>query len=109
MEPKFRPKHPCRCPKVAELSDNEFVQDSKLKRTTISKETVKDNIPATVRNMEDSVPKQPKPQKPCRQVDHNSDWSDIDDGKDDQARSNAIDVQDPQPSTSYARDLAPLR
>ena len=53
--------------------------------------------------------KQPKPQKPCRQINHNSDWSDIDDGKDDQARSNPIDVQDTQPSTSYARDSAPLR
>ena len=59
--------------------------------------------------MEDQVPKQPKPQKPCGKIDHNSDLSDLNDGKDDQARSNPIDVQDPQPSTSYARDSAPLR
>ena len=47
-----------------------------MKKTANSKETVKDNIPLTVRNM---------------------------------ARSNLIVVQDPQPSTSYARDSAPIR
>ena len=80
-----------------------------MKKTANSKETVKDNIPLTVRNMEDPAPKQPKPQKPCRKIDHNSDWSHVDEGKDDQARSNPIDVQDPQPSPSCARDSAPLR
>ena len=58
--------------------------------------------------MEKPAPKQPKSQKTCRKIDHNSDWSDIDDGKDDQARGNPIDIQDSQPSTSYARDSAPL-
>ena len=38
--------------------------------------------------------------------DHKSDWSDSENGKVDQTRSNPID---PQPSTSYARDSAPLR
>ena len=32
LEPNVRPKHPCRWPKVAKLSDNEFIQDSKLKK-----------------------------------------------------------------------------
>ena len=45
----------------------------------------------TVRNMEDPAPKQPKPQKPCRQIYHKSDWSDSEDGKDDQAISNPTD------------------
>ena len=59
--------------------------------------------------MEDQAPKQHKPQEPFRKIDHNSDWSGIDYGKDNQARSNPIDIQDPQPSTSYARDSTPLR
>ena len=33
--------------------------------------------------MEEPAPKQPKPQETCRKIDHNSDCSDIDDGKDD--------------------------
>ena len=60
----------------------------------------------TVRNMEDPAPKQPKPQKPCRQIDHKSDWSDSEDGKDDQARSNSTDSQ---LGTSYAKHSVPLR
>ena len=77
-----------------------------MKRTTYSKETIKDNIPTTVRNMEDPGPKQPKPKKPCMKIDHKSDWSDSEHGKDDQARGNPTDLQ---PSTSYAKDSAPLR
>ena len=109
LEPNFRPKHPCRCPKVAKFSDEDFVQDAKLVRTTNSKETVKDNIPKTVRSMEEPAPKQPKPQETHRNIHHNSDWSDSEGGKDDQARAKPIDMQDPQPSTSYASELAPLR
>ena len=84
MEPNFRPKHPCRCPKVTKLSDNKSIQESNSKMTTNYKET-------------------------CRKIHQKSDWSDSEDGKDNQARSNPIDVQDPQPSTSYARDSVPLR
>ena len=62
LEPNFRPKHPCRCPKIAKLSDNQFIQEPNLKTTTNSKETVNDNIPMTVRNMEDEAPEQPRPQ-----------------------------------------------
>ena len=109
LEPNFRPKHPCSCPKVAKLSDNQLVQVSNLKMTINFKETINDNIPLTVRSMEAQAPKQPRPPKPCRNIDHKSDWSDSEDGKDDQARSNSIDIQDPQPSTSYVSDSAPLR
>ena len=63
----------------------------------------------TVRNMEEPAPKQPKPQETYRKIHHNSDWSDSDDGKDDQVRAKAIDIQDPQPRTSYASKSAPLR
>ena len=62
--------------------------------------------------MEDQVPKWPIPQKPCRNIDHKSDWSDSEDDKDDQAKSNPIDIpptQDPQPSTSYASESTLLR
>ena len=74
--------------------------------TSNSKETSNDNIPTTVRNMKGPAPKQPKPQKPCRKIDHKSDWSSSEDGKDDQARSNPID---PKLRTSYAKDSAPLK
>ena len=77
-----------------------------------SKETINDNIPLTVRNMETQDPKQPRLPKPCRKINKKSDWSDSEDEKDDQARSNPIDItsmQDPQPRTSYARDSDPLR
>ena len=109
MEPNFRPKHPCRCPKVAKLSDNQFIQESNLKMSAKFKETINHNKPLTVRNMEVQAPKQPRSPKPCRKINHKSDWSESEDGKDDQARNNPIDVQDPQPSTSYARDSAQLR
>ena len=37
LEPSFRPKQLCRCPKGAKLSGSQFVQDSKLKMTANSK------------------------------------------------------------------------
>ena len=74
--------------------------------TTNLKETPNDDIPVTVGNTEDQAPEQSRPPKPCRKIDHKSDWSDSEDGKDGQARSNPID---PQLSTSYAKDSAPLR
>ena len=78
--------------------------------TSDNKETVNDNIPLTIRNMEAQAPKQPRPRK----IDQKANWSDSEDGKGDQARSNPIDIPptqdtDPQPSTFYARALAPLR
>ena len=79
--------------------------------TTNSKETVNDNIPLTVRNMEAQALKWPRPPKTCRKIDKQSDWSDSEDGKDDQARNDPTDIsptQDPQPSTSYASESAPL-
>ena len=77
--------------------------------TANSKETTQDNIPLTVRNMETQDPKQSRPPKPSRKIHHNSDFSDSEDGKDDQARAKPLDIQDPQPSTSYASESAPLR
>ena len=57
FEPNFRPKQPCKCPKIARLLDSQFIRDSKLKMTANSKETSQDNIPLTVRNMEMPDPK----------------------------------------------------
>ena len=57
LEPNFRPKHPCRYPKIAKLSENQFIQESNLKMTTNFKETINNNIPLTVRNMEVQIPK----------------------------------------------------
>ena len=104
LQPNLRPKHPFTCPKVARMSDN---QDTELKMT---KEMDGDNIPLTERTMETQDPKQSRPPKPYRKVP--SDWSDSEDGKDDQARAKPLDTQDPQPSTSFAShtsDAIPLR
>ena len=83
-----------------------------MKTTTNSKETDNDNIPLTARNMEVQAPKHPRPPKACREIKSEIRWSDSEEGKDNQARSNPIDIpsiQDPQPGTSYARDSAPFR
>ena len=68
-----------------------------------------DNILKTVKDMEQQAPKESRPPWPSRNVDDHSDRSDLEDVKDDQARAKPVDVQDPQPSTSYVNELAPLR
>ena len=91
------------------MSESQFVQDAKLK---IAKETDRDNTPVTERTTETQNPKQSRPSAPSRQISHHSDWRDLEDGKDDQARAKPFDTQeDPQPSTSfasYASDAMPL-
>ena len=57
LEPNFRPKQPCKCPKIAKLSDTQLTQELNSNMTTNSKETVNDNIPLPVRNMEEQAPK----------------------------------------------------
>ena len=59
LQPNFRPKHPCTCPKVARMSDNQFTQNTKLK---MAKEMDRDNIPVTERTMGTQDPKQSRPQ-----------------------------------------------
>ena len=54
-------------------------------------------------------PKQSRLPNLSRKIHHNSDWSDSDNGKDDQARDKPLDIQDPQPSTSYVSASTPLR
>ena len=52
------------------------------------------------------MPKGPTPPKPCRKINQKSDWSDSEDGKDNQARNNPVDMiptHDPQPSTSLCK------
>ena len=77
-----------------------------------NRETTTDNIPLTVRNMEAQAQKQPRHQCPCRKIYHKLDWSDSEDEKYNQARSNPIpptqDI-DPQPGTSYASTSTSLR
>ena len=68
-----------------------------------------DNISKTVKDMDQQVPKESRPPKPSRIVDYHSDWSDLEDVKDDQARAKPVGVQDPQPSTSYMNEPTPLR
>ena len=69
----------------------------------MARETEKDN-------METQDPDQSRPPTPDKNIP--SDWSDSEDGKDNQARAKPLDTQDPQPSTSfasYASDPTPLR
>ena len=62
--------------------------------------------------------KWPRPQQTHRKIDVKSDWSDSNDGKDNQARSKPVVIDitsdqeaniDPQPSSSTASSSAPLR
>ena len=54
---------------------------------------------------------QDRPPKPSRRPSYHSDWSDSDNDKDNQARApiTSTPEKNPQPSTSYAREDAPLR
>ena len=62
-------------------------------------------------------PNPSRPPKPSRQISHHSDWSDSEDGNDEQARAKPISILHPQPnilqdiqsSTSYTNDTTPLR
>ena len=90
------------------MSDNQFFHDTKLK---LAKQTDRDNTPVTEKTMwtEMQGPNPSRPPKPSRQISHHSDWSDLEDRKDDQARAKPNEVQDPQPSTSFASVTTPLR
>ena len=78
LEPNFRPKQPCKCPKLAKLANSQLAKELNLQTVTTSdnRETANDNIPTvndnislTVRNMEAQAPKQPRPQRPYRKID----------------------------------------
>ena len=49
LQPNFRPKCPCTCPKVAKMPESQFVQEAKLK---IAEEMNRDNTPVTERTTE---------------------------------------------------------
>ena len=74
-----------------------------------STENTQDNISKTVKVMENQAPGESTPPKLGRNVDYHSDWGDVEDRKDDQARAKPVDIKDPQPSTSYMNESAPLR
>ena len=80
--------------------------------------TTDDNIPLTVRKMQAQAQKQPIQQQTCRKVNVGSNWSDMDDGRDNQARGRPVVVDstsdyetdmDQQPSTSTPSTSSPLR
>ena len=83
LDENFRPKTPCKCPKVAKMSDREVIMNAKQRRMDKVTET-QARPPAW-----NPIP---------------SDWSDDEDenDKDDQARAPIAKpiLQDPQPSTS---------
>ena len=103
LRPNFKPKHPCTCSEVERMSDNQFVQNTKLAKQ------IGYNTPVTEKTMQTETqdPNPSRPPKPSRQIYHHSDWGNSEDRKDDQARAKPIDVQDPQPSTSFASDTTP--
>ena len=84
LDKNFRPKTPCKCPKVTKMSDREVIMDAKQRR--MDKVTETQARPPTW----NSIP---------------SDWSNDEDenDKDDQARAPIAKPipQDPQPSTSF--------
>ena len=82
LDENFRPKTPCKCPKVTKMSDREVIMDAKQRRTDKATETQA----------------RPSAWNPIP-----SDWSDDEDDKDDQARAPIAKpiLQDPQPSTSF--------
>ena len=59
LESNFRPKQPCKCPKLAKLANSQWTKELNLQMTTTSdnRETINDNIPLTIRNMEAQAPK----------------------------------------------------
>ena len=84
LDENFRPKTPCKCPKVTKMSDREVIMDANQRRMDKVTET-QARPPAW-----NPIP---------------SDWSDDEDenDKDDQARAPIAKpiLQDPQPSTSF--------
>ena len=72
-----------------------------------STETTQDNISKTVKDMEHQASNESRPPKPSRNVEYHSDWSNLEGGKDYQARAKPVDIQDAQPSTSYVNKSAP--
>ena len=74
-----------------------------------AKQTTQNNILRTVRNKDMKDHKQSRHPKPTRKILSNLDWSDSEDGIDDQTRAKPFDIQNPQPSTSYMSESAPLR
>ena len=83
LDKKFRLKTPCKCPKVAKMSDREVILDAKQRMDKVTETQAR---PPTW----NPIP---------------SDWSDGEDknDKDDQARAPIAKPisQDPQPSTSF--------
>ena len=98
LEPNYRPRHYCTCPKLAKLSDIQVIQDAQARH-----EGQMDNAP--INDTQDRPPTQ------CRMLSYHPDWSDSDNDKDNQARAPIAytPVKNPQPSTSYVREEAPLR
>ena len=59
LEPNFRPKQPCKCPKLAKLADSQLAKElnSKMITTSNNRGTNNDIILLTVSNMEAQGPK----------------------------------------------------
>ena len=114
MLPNFRPKSPHQCPKLVKLADRQKAQLTSKQKVPTSdssqdRQTTNHNIPITVTKMQVQAQKWSRPQETHRKIDIRSDWGDSDNGKDNQARGNPIDIDitsdqdtnmNQQPSTS---------
>ena len=72
LQPKYRPKHYCHCPKVAKHSNIQVIQEVQTRHLEQT-----DN-PST-HDCQD------RPPKPSRRPSYHSDWSDDEEGKHNQA------------------------
>ena len=90
LEPNYRPRHYCTCPKVAKLTNIQVIQDVQAR-----------HLEQTWTNPPHMTVKTDSP-KPSRRPSYHSDWSDDKDGKDNQARVPIAKTmpQRPQPSIS---------
>ena len=59
LEPNFRPKPPCKCPKLAKLANIQLTKEINMQMVPNSdnRQTVNDNIPSTIRKRQAQVPK----------------------------------------------------
>ena len=59
LEPNYRPKQPCKCPKLSKLAYSQLTKEMNLQMTTTSnsRKPTNDNILLAIRNMEAQAPK----------------------------------------------------
>ena len=90
LEPNYRPRHYCTCPKVSKLSHIQVIQELQARHLEQTDNT-------SLHGSQDTLPRS------SRRTSIPSDWTDDEDGKDNQARAPIAKPisQEPLPSTSF--------